>query len=358
MIITAGLQGVLAAYERFASFALVRALTGVWSFLGPLLCSFFSGNLSSIAIVLVAGRAAACVLSLWLCLRTDPRLRTPSWVRKTVRPLISFGGWMTVSNVVGPLMVYLDRFVIGAVLSMTAVAYYATPYDVVTRLWIIPMSLLSVLFPAFSASMAVDRVRAGRLFERAVGILFLLMFPITLVLVAFAREGLSLWLGVEFARHGAVVLQWIAFGVFVNSFAMVPFGSIQAGGRPDITAKLHLFEFPIYFVILWFLLRKWGIEGAAMTWFLRIALDDAVLFWIALRDLPEARIGVLRKGSFVLLSCGVILALIWFQPPSLFLKVGLISTCLAIFFGVFWHTFLEASEKMWVRSYGRGKVEA
>ena len=38
---------------------------------------------------------------------------------------------MTVSNVVSPLMSSLDRFVVGAVLSMTAVAYYATAYEAV-----------------------------------------------------------------------------------------------------------------------------------------------------------------------------------------------------------------------------------
>ena len=35
-------------------------------------------------------------------------------------------------------MVYLDRFVIGAVISVTAVAYYATPYEIVTKIGIIP----------------------------------------------------------------------------------------------------------------------------------------------------------------------------------------------------------------------------
>ena len=57
--------------------------------------------------------------------------------RRAVRELLSFGSWVTISNIVGPLMIYFDRFVIGALLTMTAVAYYTTPFDVVTRFTII-----------------------------------------------------------------------------------------------------------------------------------------------------------------------------------------------------------------------------
>ena len=58
---------------------------------------------------------------------------------------------MTVSNIVSPLMNSADRFLIGAILSMTAVAYYVTPYEVVTKLWIITewdRSVTTLLLPS------------------------------------------------------------------------------------------------------------------------------------------------------------------------------------------------------------------
>jgi O-antigen/teichoic acid export membrane protein len=57
---------------------------------------------------------------------------------------------MTVSNVVSPLMVYVDRFLIGAFLSISAVAYYVTPHEVVTKLLVLPGAVAAVFFPAFS----------------------------------------------------------------------------------------------------------------------------------------------------------------------------------------------------------------
>ena len=88
---------------------------------------------------------------------------------------------MTVSNIVSPLMVTLDRFLIGALVSVTAVAYYATPYEVITKLSLIPGALMGVMFPAFSTGFAKDRERTALLFSRSVKSLFLVLFPIMLL---------------------------------------------------------------------------------------------------------------------------------------------------------------------------------
>jgi len=56
-----------------------------------------------------------------------PGLRAWSVKRiSTLMPILRVGGWIMISNVVSPIMVYLDRFVIGALLGMTAVTYYVT----------------------------------------------------------------------------------------------------------------------------------------------------------------------------------------------------------------------------------------
>src|ERR1019366_9056928 len=99
---------------------------------------------------------------LLLCLRVVPELRRSiAWERAVMGPLLSFGGWMTVSNVVGPLMLYMERFAIGVLLSATAVAYYATPFEVVTKLLIISTAISAVMFPAFSLSAARDFNRSS-----------------------------------------------------------------------------------------------------------------------------------------------------------------------------------------------------
>lgn len=181
----------------------------------------------------------------------------------------------------------MDRFVIGATISMAAVAYYATPYEVITKLWIVPMALVGVLFPAVATGMASDREHTVSLFGRAIEYMIVLLFPVTLIVVTLARDGLGVWLGEEFAKNSTSILQWLAVGVLINSVAAVPFALLQGMGRPDLTAKLHIIEFPLYLGMLWYLLRSYGVFGAAIAWVVRIVVDTALLFYMSYLLVPE-----------------------------------------------------------------------
>ena len=81
---------------------------------------------------------------------------------------------------------------------------------------------MGVMFPAFAAALVQNRNRAAHLYGRVVNYIFLTLFPIVLVIVTFAYEGLNLWLGSEFANNSYLVLQLLAVGVFINSLANVP----------------------------------------------------------------------------------------------------------------------------------------
>jgi O-antigen/teichoic acid export membrane protein len=324
VIASTGLRGLLEAAHRFDLTNAVRTPTGVFAFVGPLLVLPFSSSLVPVVSVLAAGRLVTFAVYMALCLRVMPALRHSGTLQASaVRPLFRFGSWMTVSNVVSPLMTTFDRFVIGALLSAQAVAYYATPYDVTSKMLVLPGALVGVLFPTFSAELGQDRERVTRLFGRAVKYVFLAIFPIALVVVALAHEGLRLWLGAEFARHSAPVLQWLAVGILINSLALVPFTLIQGAGRPDVTAKLHLAELPLYLAAIVALTRGYGIVGAAVASVSRITADALLLFVIARRLLrfrvparlvaglaAAALLTLLGFGGFAATAAAKVLALV------------------------------------------------
>jgi O-antigen/teichoic acid export membrane protein len=344
VITTAGLRGLLEAYQHFRLTNVLRIPMGVFTFVGPLLVLPFSRSLFPVVAVLVAGRLVAWAAHLVLCLRVMPALRkSVAWERAAVGPLLRFGGWMTVSNVVSPLMVTLDRFLIGAVVSMTAVAYYATPYEVVTKFLFIPSALMGVMFPAFSTSFVRDRARTALLYGRCVKYLFLILFPVVLLTVGLAKNGLAIWLGADFAAHSFRVLQWLAVGVFLNSLAQVPFALVQGVGRPDLTAKLHLIELPFYLLGLWWLISTYGIEGVAIAWTVRMALDTLALFCFSSWLLPESVSASRYTVSTVAVALAVLLSAS--LPTTPIAKMIFLSCVLLAFISGGWFLALAPDER-------------
>jgi len=292
VISAAALRGALEAHQRFDLTSAVRTATGILTLVGPLVVVRFSKSLVPVVGVMLGVRVLACIVSFWLCLHVMPALRRPVAPRRSaIAELISFGGWMTVTNVLGPLMSYMDRFIIGAMISVSAVAYYTTPSEAVGNLGIIPAGIVGVLFPAFAMDFRGNPDSVKRLFRRGLKYTYLILFPLTLLVMAFAREGLQFWLGSEFAKNSFVVLQWLTFGRLFNSLAQLPFGLVQGAGFSHLTGKLHLIELPFYLVTVWWLTRTMGIEGTAIAWVARVMVDTLILFGMAQR--------LLRYGTSV-----------------------------------------------------------
>jgi len=352
VISSAGLQGVLEAHQRFGLVNVVRIPLGVFTFLGPVLVLSYSHDLVYVVAVLVIIRLLSWLAFTAFCLHIEPGLlRSAAVDRDMFGPLINFGGWMTVTNIISPLMVNLDRFMIGATLSMTAVSYYATPYEVVTRLLIVPVALMGVMFPAFTTVLAHDRDRIALLYIRTVKYIFVLLFPAVLSIVMFAGEGLALWIDSEFAANSSLVLQLLAAGVFINAHANVPFGLVQSAGRPDLTAKLHIIELPFYLVLLWWLLNSFGIVGVAIAWFVRVVFDATVLFVMAGRLVDR----VSGHATRVFLTAGIALACmaIGLLDSSLGFRLSITVFILSVFAAIAWIYILCDDERDRVRQYLR-----
>jgi len=348
VISTAGLRGVLEAQQRFELVNIVRSIMGAFTYLGPLLVLPFSHSLFAVVGVLVVSRVLTWLAHLFFCFYTMPELTQSFTVDRTaIKPLMYFGSWMTVTNIIGPLMVYLDRFLIGALLTVSAVAYYTTPYEIVTKLWIIPGALIGVLLPAFSASFMQDRNLTTKLFIRSVKYIFLVMFPVSLIIVTFAHEGLNIWIGAEFAGKSMRVLQFLTIGVFINSIAQVPFVLLQGLGRPDLSAKIILMQIPIYLLILWWSVRNYGIEGAAFAWTARVLIDATLFFIISARLLSLAK--VIKKNMIIIMTVTLLILAVAILGGGLVVKIVAFILTIAIFLIISWLVLLGRDEQVIVK---------
>jgi O-antigen/teichoic acid export membrane protein len=349
------MRGVLAASQRFD---LLNALTipaSALTYLLPPVALALGFGLPAIVLFLVLARTASLAVLFLLCGRLYPSLRARvRFDRRLVRPLLGFGGWVSVSGAISPILEYFDRFLIGAVMSIAAVGFYTPPYMISTKLLIVPSSLATTLFPAFSTSAGRgDTEWIRKLLVRSMKFLILLVGPCTLVLAFFARPLLTLWLGSVYAAEGALALQILAVGVLFNSLAYVPYHLLYGLGRPDLNAKFHLAELPVHILLAWFLVTRFGLPGATLAWTIRAFLDFLLLIvaacWVT-RTSPRLLAGrELRRSLGTVAALAVSLVALWASTHSLVTEAVFVLLLGSGFLISAWHYVLNLEERWQIR---------
>lgn len=280
-------RGALEGLREFKRVSQIAMPVSALLFAAPALASFWSPTLTSMMWAVLAVRVLALVLFARLSFRRVAGLHLTRPVPAQAGLLLRTGGWMTVSNVVSPLMTNLDRVLIGTQVSMTAVAHYVTPYEMATRVLVGASSISSAAYPEFVRLAADETPVAARRrhFLRTSALTFLAAFIPAAIVFAFAHQILSAWISAEFADASYEILRVLLIGVAINGASYIPFALVQGSGRPDITAKFHLVELCLYLPALFGLLSVFGVIGAAFAWVGRVTLDAAMLFGYALRSL-------------------------------------------------------------------------
>jgi O-antigen/teichoic acid export membrane protein len=176
--------------------------------------------------------------------------------------------------VLNPLLVALDRFWIGSFLGVRAVAHYAVPYQITEKLTLLPSALASAAFANFAQ---LDFVQSIRFATRLLRKLMLWTTPLAVVGVFLIHPFLALWISPDFAGQSRHVGEILVLAFWVNGLAQVPYYLLQARGRPQVSAKCHLWELVPYVVVLYLGLKWGGLIGVALAVLARVVADFLLL---------------------------------------------------------------------------------
>lgn len=350
-------RGVLAASQRFDLLNAITIPSSALNYLLPAVALAFGFGLPAIVLFLVLARLASLIIFAVFCIRLHPSLGTSiHFDRKLVRPLLSFGGWVSICSVIYPILIYYDRFLIGAFDSIAAVGFYTPPYLIAAKLSLLPSSLSETLFPAFSTSAGrgdTEWIRKNLI--RALKFLLLAIGPVTMLLAFFARPLLLFWLGSTFSAQGTLVLQILAVGFLMHSLTFIPFSLLQAVGRPDLIAKLQLCEVPVHLGLAWFLVEHLGLSGAAIAYTFRVSLDFLLLIlaacWvtgISPRVLAGRELG---RSIATLAALGLGFAAVWVLTHTLISEAVFTLILSGGFLLVAWRYVLTLEEKGQIRNW-------
>ncbi len=271
-------RGAIESRERFFTVNVLDLIGVVLGQLLPLICAIVIGP--SLAIVIPAAFAAR-VISVALVfgyLALTERFIRRGFDRRQFRELFGYGAWVSVTNVIGPLLTSIDQLLIGSIQGPVAVAHYSVPMNLMARSQTIATALARTLFPRFSRLSSAEAVELA---ERSTISLAYMLGAICSSAIIIGKPFLTWWVGPDFASHAIPVFEILMMGAWINGVAFIPFSLLQGQGRPDVVAKLHALEFLPFIFVLWILLQNFGLPGAALAWTTRVTVDAIILFQIA-----------------------------------------------------------------------------
>jgi O-antigen/teichoic acid export membrane protein len=359
LLLFGALKGFQMAFQRFDIFNSFQGLTGVVQSVGSVILILSGYGLLEIIFLTIISRIMLSLIALAILPLMIPGIfSTPSAVDKFVmKKLFSFGGWITISQLISPLFLYLDRILIGIYLPLSAVAYYTVPQEALTRVLVIPMSLTTTLFPAMSKQsvLPTDEDKSGVFYFRSLKYLSIIMTPIVICLFLFAHEILNVWIGNEFALQSKIIFQILAVGLFFNAVAQIPATYLHATGRPDITAKFHIVELPVMIIFNVILIPIIGIVGTAITWTLRVVFDFMMLYFTVQKQVKKNSFVANNSRKQLIMKYLPVIGVLLVSPLVMLVgttgKIVLIPVIIGIYAVAIWFFSLDTVDRNFILRY-------
>lgn len=322
------LMADLQARRAFGELNLFGGATNALVILAPLaVAATTPATLRDLVAAVVCARLCIALILIWRsALASDISSHRTGFDWATARGLLRFGGWATISAGIGPLMVAMDRFLIGTQMGAKSVSHYVIPFQLAERATTISAALNYALFPRLVACASEgERLRMSL---DAARVLIVSVAPLVAVGILLSEPFLAWWISPSLAVHSTGIAQILLLAFWINSLAMVPYSTLLARGRSDLVAKSHAAELLPYLLLLYVFIERWGLVGVATVFAIRVAFDLLLLAYLANMAAPLLRLLTFPATTIALLLV-VALAPALSHPVKLTTELGLCAIVIA-----------------------------
>jgi len=273
--VTSGFRGALEGLGYFGRSNSNKIFLGFCMFILPPFSLMLHGTqLWVISMYLVGARFVVALMSVVQLRHYFFNTDNKTLLKQYLKRLLSYGFWVTVTGIIGPLMIYGDRFFVSATVGASQLPYYAIPQEGLQRLLILPGAICAELLPQLAV---LARTELKATYLRNYRRMALIMFGVCALAALLAYPVLSFWISPEFSKKSLPIVLVLIVGIWLNSIATVPYTLFHAMGNPRITAIFHLIQLIIYILVLYWLTKYFGLIGAAVAWVVRVLLDLVML---------------------------------------------------------------------------------
>jgi O-antigen/teichoic acid export membrane protein len=307
-------HAILWAYHRLDMSSFLALINGALQPILTVTALFLGYGILGVSIATLLTHVTVLIATIWMSTRLHRSWGKPIWDPQSLKPLIRYGGWLTLAQVVSQVTGSVDKILIGSYLSPASVGYYSISISLPLKLWIIHGAFVSSAFPlivslkAHSASSA----EVFHLVSRFAKSILLLLSPFALFFIFFGHTFLSVWINETYARNGLFCIMLASVYSLISGFSNIFHALLRAWERPDLSTKVYLFTTLGYLPLLYVFIRWLGISGGALA----LVLFSVIELFLILRFVqeifkikPSLWYSVLfNRHLFVLIIIGALLA--------------------------------------------------
>ena len=202
---------------------------------------------------------------------------------------LRYGGKGYLGNVAQFLNYRLDMLLVAYLLNATAVGHYTIAVGMAERLWMIPGSIGTVLFPRVSA---IGDTQANQLTSKVSRHTLFIVFVLSIVLIVLAKPVILILFGISFLPS-VEPLMILLPGIVALSFAKVLTSDLAGRGRPEFGTYASIVSLAVNIPLNLYFIPKWRISGAAFA--------SSIAYILASLIIVAAFIKISKKSWFDIL---------------------------------------------------------
>lgn len=293
--------GVLEGLQKFHFVNLTQAASTLLRAVLIVLALHRGLGLLTIAIITVVIPFLTYATYAWKVMRTIPLQFGMRFIdRATFRQIFNYSFFSFISIVAFRLRFQSDAVIIGAMLSASAITYFAVGSKLISYCFLLVGGVTQILTPMSSQFDATrDRERLRKLFILGNRACALIVFPISAVLFVLGKSVIDVWVGSRYESSYVILIILLIPSVLSD----IQGGSRQilyGIGRHKALAVVNLTEGVLNVIASIVLIHYWGIVGDALGTAIPLTLASVCFLPIYLCRLLKVPMKEFLNGAYML----------------------------------------------------------
>lgn len=280
-------SGALAGIQRMDVLNLTKSAVVSLRLVGSILVLLVWCDLSAFLFWTAFSALVEVMAFQTVCRKVMPEMDwRPGFSGTAILAVWSFSLRMNGLGLVAMGITQFDRLFISKMSSLESLGYYSLAYSAATAISMILSALNTALMPSFATAYADNnRELLLQRYDKASRVTLFSTGIVLFSLVFFGRALLEIWINPIAAEGAWRSLSILAVGFWLGAAVSSAYNVGVACRQPGPLLKLGIISLFIYVPVLYGMIFRWGIEGAAVSWLLLNACYVLVLVPIVHRSI-------------------------------------------------------------------------